>query len=223
MKEMNSAFLLMVDPCSIPTTHGQHIRIFNLHDGIQQIVGYCIPVDQCVGLFKSIPTARVIKTVDTVAPNGDQLLTKFKFVFPPLNVVPMHDEEFQEMIKSRPLPFKGVSAKNRFYVRPIPQSPTQKRPQFDDSAMNYVTDRFKLHLNPHLVPYRLPDGLDCFIRLELAQHCRHDIYSHGGTDQQPVQRNHQHKQRHHQQHQLPKMNCRISIPTTQLFSNAASN
>uniref|UniRef100_A0A1I8C184 Major sperm protein n=1 Tax=Meloidogyne hapla TaxID=6305 RepID=A0A1I8C184_MELHA len=133
---MNSAFLLMVDPCSVPTTHGQHIRIFNLHDGIQQIVGYCIPIKQCVGLFRTIPKARVIKTVDTVASSGDQLLTKFKFVYPPLNVVPMNEEEFQEMIKSPPLPFRGPNTRNRFYVRPTPQSPTQKRPQFEDSAMN---------------------------------------------------------------------------------------
>jgi hypothetical protein len=90
-----------------------------------------------------------------------------------------------------------------------------------------VNDKFKLHLNPHLVPYRLPDGLECFIHLELAQHCmlyfsillynhhlgRHDIYPLGNIDQQPVQRNQQQRQ-HHQLNStqfVPNKICDIQI------------
>lgn len=31
--------------------------------------------------------------------------------------------------------------------------------------------KFQLHCNPHLIPMRFPDGTECYLLLELAEHC----------------------------------------------------
>lgn len=191
LNQNQGAVYLMIDPCQIPYALAQFIQVFNLHDGNHHIIGYCIPIKYCVELFSNISLARVVRTWDS-PPLNEQFLTKFKFKYPPLNVMPMNEKDFREMMKSPSIPNRCPPGKpsltyimrNRFFVRPITpqvnnymerrQSSAQKS-EPPDSALNFIKDKYKLHLNPHLISFRLPDGLDCFIRLDLAQHCQHDF------------------------------------------------
>uniref|UniRef100_A0A914HVU9 Mitochondrial-processing peptidase subunit alpha n=1 Tax=Globodera rostochiensis TaxID=31243 RepID=A0A914HVU9_GLORO len=159
----NGGMYLMVDPFNIPNTLGPHIQVFDLQEGIRHIIGYCIPMRCCVGLFKHIQPCRAIKSMDS--PSMDE------------HVVPLHDAEFHSMMCSPAMPLRdGYHQRNRFFVRPSsPRLAQQQRHEFDDTAMHFVQGKFKLHLNQHLIAYRLPDGLDCYLRLELAPHCQNDV------------------------------------------------
>uniref|UniRef100_A0A183C0W5 Mitochondrial-processing peptidase subunit alpha n=1 Tax=Globodera pallida TaxID=36090 RepID=A0A183C0W5_GLOPA len=173
----NGGMYLMVDPFNIPNTLGPHIQVFDLQEGIRHIIGYCIPMRCCVGLFKHIQPCRAIKSMDSPSMD-EQFAHKYKF-HPnlPLSVVPLHDAEFHTMMCSPAMPLRdGYHQRNRFFVRPTSQRlAQQQRHEFDDTAMHFVQGKFKLHLNQHLIAYRLPDGLDCYLRLELAPHCQNDV------------------------------------------------
>uniref|UniRef100_A0A183CCF0 Uncharacterized protein n=1 Tax=Globodera pallida TaxID=36090 RepID=A0A183CCF0_GLOPA len=173
----NGGMYLMVDPFNIPNTLGPHIQVFDLQEGIRHIIGYCIPMRCCVGLFKHIQPCRAIKSMDSPSMD-EQFAHKYKF-HPnlPLSVVPLHDAEFHSMMCSPAMPLRdGYHQRNRFFVRPTSQRlAQQQRHEFDDTAMHFVQGKFKLHLNQHLIAYRLPDGLDCYLRLELAPHCQNDV------------------------------------------------
>ncbi|KAL3101938.1 hypothetical protein niasHS_003347 [Heterodera schachtii] len=160
----SGGMFLMVDPFNIPNTLGAQIQVFDLQENIRHIIGYCIPLRCCVGLFKHIQPCRAIKSMESQSMDE--------------HVVPLHDTEFHLMMCSPVMPLRdGYQQRNRFFVRPSsPRLAQQQRHEFDDTAMHYVQNKFKLHMNQHLIAYRLPDGLDCYLRLELAPHCQ-SLYS----------------------------------------------
>lgn len=60
-------------------------------------------------------------------------------------------------------PTSGNVCHNRFFMRPvITRPPLEVMRSVDWSATHFVMDKFKLNLNPHLIPIRLPDGLFFF-------------------------------------------------------------
>lgn len=91
-------------------------------------------------------------------------------------MVPVNEPEFYDMISSFQTPVENKNGvyKNRFFMRPSILRPSNDllNGNGESNATRAALSKFRLNMNPHLIPIRLPDGLECYIRLNLAKHCQ---------------------------------------------------
>ncbi|KAI1723511.1 hypothetical protein DdX_03672 [Ditylenchus destructor] len=165
---------VMVNTDNVPKILEDFVDIFYIFDGIRYIVGYCLPLKIFVDQFGNADACRVIRFVE----NQEDQIKQFQYHIAPMLMTPVNELEFSKMIGSSQCPMNNsdLAYGNRFYVRP-----SIARGSVDwvskrnlNSATLHVLEKFRLNLNPHLIPTRLPDGLEAFIRLNLAEHCQEE-------------------------------------------------
>ncbi|KAI1703892.1 hypothetical protein DdX_14635 [Ditylenchus destructor] len=100
-------------------------------------------------------------------------------------VTPVNADDFYAMIngpqwiqENSP---RGSVIQNRFFICPR----LRQRCSSSDSSISSIPEtliatpfllrKFQLGDNPHLIPTKLPDGLEAYLRLNLAEHSRADF------------------------------------------------
>ncbi|KAL3079335.1 hypothetical protein niasHT_037665 [Heterodera trifolii] len=161
--EIMNVTYAIIDTDRITSQIFHDVRLFCIQDEIdvgitRRLVGYCVPLQSYEKEFEASPepTRLIIPTEAFDNQFVDTFTNHYKFKIRPMFVVPADANAFQQMFRTD-------------------MEPSSTRMALPSQMSKLVQDKFRLNCNPHLVPIRLSCGSECFLLLDLAEHCR-DTY-----------------------------------------------
>uniref|UniRef100_A0A914ID33 CABIT domain-containing protein n=1 Tax=Globodera rostochiensis TaxID=31243 RepID=A0A914ID33_GLORO len=182
--EMTGVAYVMIDADRISSRIFPDVRMFCIQDEIdvgitRRIIGYCVPLQSYETEFEAAPEPTRLIIPNKAVDNQfvDTFRNYYKFKIRPIFVVPSDANAFQQMSRSAPPQLRDhrILKASAICIR-TDMEPILMRRVRPSQVSKSLLNKFRLGRNPHLVPLRLPSGAECYLLLDLAEHCR-DIYS----------------------------------------------
>ncbi|KAI3411909.1 hypothetical protein GPALN_001968 [Globodera pallida] len=182
--EMTGVAYVMIDADRISSRIFPAVRMFCIQDEIdvgitRRIIGYCVPLQSYETEFEAAPEPTRLIIPNKAVDNQfvDTFKNYYKFKIRPIFVVPSDANAFQQMSRSAPPQLRDhrILKASAICIRTDMEPILMRRARLSQVSKS-LQIKFRLGRNPHLVPLRLPSGAECYLLLDLAEHCR-DIYN----------------------------------------------